>query len=961
MSSRVDGIASALISANIQNGERIGVFQEPSNDWICSLLAILRIGAVYVPLDLRSNASRLALIVNDCGPSAILCDANTFDQVPALHAVNGCVINVSTLPESNGMSVANQAKPNSPAAIIYTSGSTGTPKGTVLMHSGLRNNIEGNTEEFRFAVGDCMLQQIALSFDYSMWQIFMAISNGAALYVVPKTLRGDAAALVHLIVSESITVTGATPSEYVSWLRYGNTELLKSSKWRMAISAGEEMTGSMKQEFRGLEKPDLKLFNGYGPTEGTLSCNKVEISYSEIEDGSLDAQKRTPVGYTAPNYSIYIVDENLNPLPVGMPGQVLIGGAGVAAGYLNNEDMSVQRFRPDPHAPPEYLSQGWDTVHLTGDSGRLRSDGALIIEGRIAGDTQIKLRGLRIDLRDIETTIVQKAQGVLYEAVVSLRRSSSSSPEFLVAYVLFSPKFPQEQRDQFLRELTPTLPLPQYMCPTIMIPLDRMPMSAHWKLDRAAINALELPTSSQTTLASISSELTDFEHRLMEVWEQVITPEVVSFHELSKSSDFFHSGGNSLLLVSLKAEIAKVFGIDLPLVQLFEDSTLENMALRIQSSTATNRAAPINWKLEGELHDLSENLIRIKARPRSDQKKVVVLTGATGFLGKAILQQLVSDTRVAKIHCIAVRSSPRREPLLSAGKVVVHAGDLTLPRLGLSETLAVAMFNEADLIIHNGADVSFLKSYLTLKRPNVDSTLELLRMAIPTRVPFHYISTTGVANLSNAAEFAENAVTATREPSQEMEGYIASKWVSEQLLEKAADRFRIPVTIHRPSNVLGDDAPALDVMHNIIKFSREMKAVPEFPSWEGYLDFITVDRAAAGIIAKSIDSKKSWEDGVVYYHQSGEVQLPLTDMHAFMEKQSGTSYRSITLANWIGEAETAGLDKLVAAYLKRVESEVTKVTLPKILKRGSNPFGMSNLFEMGFLVARSWTSYLSWR
>lgn len=936
MAERVDSIATALLDAKIANGARVGVFQEPSSDWICSLLAIMRIGAVYVPLDLRSTIPRLVLVVNDCKPGAILASAETMEHIPALKAMDTQIIDVSVLPASQSVPVSNRATPDSVAAILYTSGSTGIPKGIVLKHSSLRNNIEGNTEEFKLGPGDYVLQQIALSFDFSLWQIFIAIANGAAVYVVPKLVRGDAMALVNLISAEGITLTGATPSEYISWLRYGNAELLTSSNWKMVISAGEQMTGTLKQALRGLNKPNLRLFNGYGPTEATISSNKIEMSFADPLAYSGPSQKLIPAGFTAPNYSIYIADENLKPVPVGVPGQILIGGAGIATGYLNNEDLSKQKFMSDAFAPAEYRAQGWTTVHLTGDRGRLRADGALVVEGRITGDTQIKLRGLRIDLRDIETTIVQNANGTLFEVVVSLRRVSASSPEFLVAHALFSPTYPRIDRDRFLQELAFRLPLPLYMRPAMMIALDRMPVNIHGKMDRAAVNAFDLPQSSQQSLESLTIELTETETRLIEVWEKVISREIASFHTISKSADFFHVGGNSLLLVKLRVEIRKTFGVDLPLVQLFEASTVEDMASRIQSSTKAVKATSIDWDHETQLPpELSREYVRSGMKPHAVGNRVVVLTGATGFLGKALLQQLVEDDRVAKIHCIAVRSSPKRKPLIGTGKVIVHVGDLTLPRLGLSEDKATAIFEEADAVIHNGADVSFLKTFQTLKKANVDSTMELVKMSFRTRVPFHYISTTGVGHLSENETFEEASAGASRPPTNGAAGYIASKWASEQLLQQAGERFGIPICIHRPSSITGPDAPELDLMHNLLKYSRILRAVPQSSSWHGYLDFISVDRAAAAIVHQVMHGVPAASPGSVdYVHVSGELQVPLADMKTFMENESGHAFRGLSLGSWAAEAEDAGLDGLVAAYLKRVDVGAAKVVFPRIMKRG---------------------------
>jgi hybrid polyketide synthase/nonribosomal peptide synthetase ACE1 len=931
MSQRVNSIALGLMNAGLSTGAKIGVFQNPSSDWICSMLAILRIGAVYVPLDLRLTIPRLAAIVADCLPDGILADSDTIEKVPDLGLpVLSWTINVSLLPSSLGAMIANCATPNSAATILYTSGSTGAPKGTVLKHEGLRNNIEGNTEEFQVGPEDSVLQQISLSFDFSMWQIFMALANGASLYVVPKSLRGDTEAIVKLIADEKITFTGATPSEYTSWLHYGDSSLLRSSAWNMAVSAGEEVTLRLKQDLLSLGKRNLRFFNGYGPTEASLSCSKTEILYFDDKAGDSSADARVSAGFTAPNYAIYIVDEALNPVPVGVPGQILIGGAGVASGYLNNNEMTKERFTTDKHAPLEFLKQGWNRVHLTGDQGRLRDDGALVIEGRISGDTQIKLRGLRIDLQDIETTIIKCSNGMLHEAVVSLRRATNSSPDFLVAHVQFASTYTGE-RDKYLQELVKRLPVPQYMRPAMMISLDRMPISNHFKLDRKAINNLEFPQSSQRDLASLAIDLTETESHLIDVWESVISKELVSFHEINKGSDFFHVGGNSLLLVNLKSEINKIFGVDLPLVELFQASTLEDMASRVQSGATSENVAMLDWNDETTLpSELFSIPLATSKRPPSAYK-TIILTGATGFLGRAILQRLVDDKRVTKIHCVAVRDSPKTV-IFNSSKVVIHKGDLGLPRLGLPKSLAASLFQTADAIIHNGADVSFLKTYTTLKPVNVQSTIELVKLSLPYQIPFHYISTTGVGNLLAAMTFEEASVNQARPAADGSDGYVSTKWVSERLLEKIAARFHQRVLIHRPSSITGEDAPQLDVMHNLLTYSRKIRAVPVSTSWSGYLDFISVERTAREVCEHTLNvSDKIDRLGEVeYLHHAGELRIELENMKGYMEKETGESFRAISMGEWANEAEGVGLSGLVGAYLKKVEAEGIKAVFPRI-------------------------------
>lgn len=1060
MMNRVSRISAALEALDLKQlaGSRVGVFQDATADWICSMLAIMRVGGVYVPLDLKVGIQRLAMAAKDCEPSVVLFDSSTQAQLPELLSATASkplAINVndttSKAPGSGNSGAKageNLALPTAPAVVLYTSGSTGTPKGTILSHQGILANIEGNTREFQIGPNDIGLQQIALSFDFSVWQIFMCLANGAGLVMAPKSARGDAKALTELIVAEGITFTGATPSEYTSWLRYGDAAALRGSEWTCAVSSGEQMTDVMKTLVVALAKPDLKLFNGYGPTEGSFSAAKIPVNYLDDRVASCPS---TPGGYTQPNYALYILDDNLQPMPCGFEGQIAIGGAGVGLGYLNNDEVTAQRFVPDPfvhRATHAYFKQqGWTSMHLTGDRGILRpDDGALLVRGRVAGDTQIKLRGLRMDLRDIEVAIVKAAAAhaagrpVVHDAVVSVRsaaeKEKEEGAEFLVAHIVFAPDFAQEaERQGVLDALPRSLPLPQFMVPSVFVPLERLHLNAHLKLDRRAVAALPLPLASSKRIARLGSELSAVEERLARLWEGVVPDDMRGGQEavISKGSDFFEVGGNSLLLLKLRDEIHRSFGVDLPLVQLFGASSLDNMAARIQAivgsgpvsmpvpaapesaeqeavlvptpveeqqSRITNDVdmerglffdaletvgeetdahysrlelavamGPIDWDLETQPRlDKADEIVPGVTHPqRWHQSRnstrgpvTVVLTGATGFLGKALLSALVQDPRIARTHCIAVRRPESlTDPIFKDAKVSLHQGNLGQARLGLSQSDAESIFgrphdgNGNIVILHNGADVSFLKPYAALRAANVGSTRELVRLAVSHRRAVravHYVSTAGVAQFAGRAVVGEESVASSR-PSDAVlgsvvgAGYAASKWASEALLERASRATGLPVTVHRPTNVTGGDAPASDVVQNLLRYSRAVGAVPVSDVWDvaagGQLDFVSVETVADGVVRAALDSVSSdpaasaiEEDlpRLRFVHHSGEVQVPLRAIGKFLEKQTGKPPRAVPLAVWVAEAEMAGLDPLVAEVLVEAERSGVKMFLPTLVK-----------------------------
>ncbi|KAI0109876.1 putative hybrid NRPS/PKS enzyme [Daldinia grandis] len=966
MNSRVNSIAIALSQngQHVMYGTIIGVFLEPGVDWICSLLAVLRLGAIYVPLDPRTGLNRLASIVKDCKPSMLLVNDSTEAELECFESVR-IRLNIDQVAITTSAAVPNAARPNCTAAIMYTSGSTGAPKGIVMNHETFRNNIEIMTTESYFREGqDVLLQQSSYSFDMSLSQTFLALANGGTLYVVPKQLRGDSVAISAIIATQGITFTIATPSEYVSWIRHGQMADLSRSSWMLAQTGGEPVSKTLTNAFQEVGKAGLKLIDCYGPTEITFCSNSREVDYwSDTMEKPQDCANGNDVTglKTWPNYSIYIVDTNMKAVPVGIPGEVLIGGAGVVAGYLHSE-LNARGFARNGFASAEFLASGWSRLHRTGDFGRLsRADGSLLLQGRIASDTQVKLRGLRIDLRELEAAIIEAAEGKVVDVAVTVRESEATGSDILVAFATMATA-PSEDDEgdggNELIQIIDKLPLPPYMRPSAIFHVAKLPTSASNKVDRAALKSLTLRQGSHnldrtrnTTLPHHS--LSDTESRVRQLWEDVISVDVLSQYKITRESDFFHVGGNSMYLIRLRAALEKEFSIhNMSLFQLFDASTLGNMASLVlqwthDGSTVVNGSKEekaIDWEEETEL---LPSPVRNPASKQQffTQPEVVILTGATGFLGRAILKRLVEDGVVRKIHCLAVRN-PKRiyeqfSSLFKSPQVVVHAGDLTLQNFGLEdEQQLLDIFAEAHVVVHNGADVGFMKSYSSLKSANVDATKELVRLSLPHKLSFHYVSTAAVTHLTGEQSFEQRSVGLYPPPSSPSElqakvgGYLATKWASERYLDKVSDRCELPIWIHRPSSITGEGAPETDLMSNMLAYSRTTRLVPDTSSWSGWIDMVSVERVAMQI-ADQVYEDYSWPGNVKYLYESGEKEILLSDMRGVLERENsdGSKIETVTMGEWVSRAQEKGLNPLLGEYLRRVDG--TPLFFPRLIREGN--------------------------
>ncbi|KAK2007074.1 beta-ketoacyl synthase domain-containing protein [Colletotrichum eremochloae] len=954
MQQRIDTIAAALEENSIKPGDSVGVFQESTTDWVCSMMALWKRGAVFVPLDPGTKTERLAMVVKDCKPAAILID----DATKGLHTELGATettvfINVSTLTtKTDAPSSKILASPDDLAMVYYTSGSTGNPKGIAVKHEGVRDVFESACWLYGVNEKVVTLLQSSLGFDITLIQMFISWPVGGTVCMISRDMRGDSVALMEFMTKHNVTHTVGTPSEYNSWLRFGDQAKLRSSAWRVAICGAEAFPPTLMEKLRELNKPDLQLFHMYGTTETTVYATQQELNWKQegfYDDGVM------PAGFSLPNKSMYIVDEDMHLLPVGLPGEIVLGGVGVAQGYNNNELMTKASFVPNTFAPngSPFHRKGWTTMYRTRDRGRLLPDGSIVVEGRIGGDTEIKLRGLRIDLKDIEHAILRSADGVLSEAVASVRSTAGTDTQFLVAHVVFSPANAPKERQSFLRDLLDNLPLPRYMCPSVLVPIEKMPMSMSSKLDRRAVAALPVNRPDRLTAERGASQaLNEAETRLKEVWEQVIPQ---GMFDIARDSDFFHVGGTSLLLVELQARIRQRFDCTLRLADLFANSMLCTMSKLIpqQESVATVAAdgdddgnempsMEIDWEWETrpapELQIGTADLSVVV--PPSPNPKSVIITGGAGFLGRSLLKSAIENPHIERVHAVAVRKLQQR---LASGllpqhpKVTYYDGDLREPLIGLSQEDADSIFNDIDAVIHNGADVSHLKSYFTLRRANLNATKELARLCLPRRIPFHYVSTAGVSMFTFWQSFGEETASAAEPPTDGTNGYKASKWASERFLERLNEKLGLPVWMHRPSDMVrqDDEEASWDLLHTLLGYSRKLRAVPVSENLWGWLDLVAVYNVSHDIVQMVHDNRPRSTDGrVSYVHQTGDMAIPIDEMKEFFEEECGYThvFEKLPIEEWARRAELAGMRPAVAAVFGNVPRLPRALCFPRFVK-----------------------------
>nr|A0A411KUP8.1 RecName: Full=Hybrid PKS-NRPS synthetase ucsA; AltName: Full=UCS1025A pyrrolizidinone biosynthesis cluster protein A [Acremonium sp.]QBC88145.1 UcsA [Acremonium sp.] len=954
---------------------RVGVFQAPEVDWVCSMLGVWRSGHIYVPLETTQGIKRLSDVAQQARLDAILLHDPTVSLFSQLSLPNPLpTINVSAVPFAHltDQRHFSTLKPDDQAMIVYTSGSTGVPKGITIAHRVVVNAVRSFLHRWPMTP-QTVLQQTALSFDVSWWATVVGLATKGSVVVAGSDSRRDPRALTDLIVSKDITFTFAVPSESVSWLESGNADALRASSWAYHCSGGEPYSLNLIDKLKTLNKPDLTAINIYGPTE-TMIPNAHVVEYRTLTADDLPV----PIGTTMPNYLARVVDLEGHPVPAGVPGELIFVGPGIASGYVDNAALTAERFPKDSLAGPEYVKNGWDVAHNSGDHGYLDGKtGEFVLQARIKGDTQVKLRGLRIDMQDVEANILTASNRQITDAIVHVRKPELNNPsaDFLLAHVVLSRearlRYPTPaDQSAFFRDIVRDLRVPDYMRPALVVALDSLPLTHHGKADRRAIANLpldqiasqlqkepvpltnkgglkETPVARPTRYQNdpiprqvLSSSPFSSLDQVKDLWLDILGT-AVNAHTLDPESDFFLVGGNSLLLIRIQGELRKRAGLDVPLTQLFQNSTLGQMASLLDGKDRAKQqgASGIDWVSEIKIQP---NLARLRANraPLPQDGLVMALTGATGFLGLELTRRLIDLPNVRTVHALSVRDS-RKLSQLQSPKLVVHSGDLSRPSLGMDSGVLAQIFKTSHVVIHNGADVSFLKSYGSVRATNLESTKEIAKLALQHNNvrALHYVSTAGIATMLSHDLYEESI--GSFPPSSSPEGYVLTKWAAELYLERVAAVTNLPVTIHRPTAIVGENAPHLDVMSNILHYSQKLNTVPSMTALEGTFQFVPVEDVANGLVGRVVAGHSSTLSAVEYQNHNGAIE-DTVDVHGLAPYLSNKHGRSVTVtpdAEWIALASRAGMADEVVQYMGGVnmsDRKGEKWRFPRALN-GSKP------------------------
>lgn len=553
LNERANQVADYLREVGIGAEKLVAVCMDRSFEMVVALLGVLKARGAYVPIDPSYPQARQQYMVRDAGASVILTQAKF---LPALTDTDSHVFAlddnwdaISSRPRENP---EHQSQPDDLAYVIYTSGTTGQPKGAMNAHRGICNRLLWMQDEYKLTAEDCILQKTPFSFDVSVWEFFWPLITGARLAIALPEGHKDPDYLASVIRDQRVTTVHFVPSMLRAFLEAEG--LPNCTSLKRVICSGEALPYDLQERFFASSKAELH--NLYGPTEAA-----VDVTYWQCERNT--KRKSVPIGRPVANTQVYVLDRNMQPLPVGVPGELYLGGVQVGRGYWRRPELTAERFVPDPF-------RAGGRLYRTGDLVRWLPDGVIEYLGRT--DHQVKIRGFRIELGEIESILSEDPR---VNQTIVVARENGNGDQRLTAYLSA-----REGDRPSISELRTRLAgrLPDYMVPSDFVYLDEFPLSPNGKIDRRALPAPESARTGIDAERIYKSPETEIESAVVAMWE-----EVLQLRQIGVNDNFFELGGHSLLAAGVLSRVREHFGVNLPFRTLFEAPTVAGLASRIET------------------------------------------------------------------------------------------------------------------------------------------------------------------------------------------------------------------------------------------------------------------------------------------------------------------------------------------------------------------------------------------
>jgi amino acid adenylation domain-containing protein/thioester reductase-like protein len=814
---RAVGLARRLRGVGVAPDAIVLLMLPRGVDLAVGMLAVLEVGACFVPVDPETPAARLTAAVREAGIGYAVIAPDPCEP-PCLP---GCTaVRVDAPPADDPLRTASVHRgPTDLAYGVFTSGSTGTPKLVLLEHGGLANFAEQRRQILGVRKGDRVLHVASPSFDACVGDVVEALTSGATLHCAPADASFGGEALANFARAASITVATLTPSVLATL----PAEPLPAL--RMLAVAGERCSAALVNRWA----VGRRFFNLYGPAEATIWATADECRPGEVPT----------LGWPIGNVRAYVVDSQLHTLPFCVPGEIAIGGVGVGRGYAVAPPAARARFSADPQT-----SAAEGRLYLTGDRGLMQPDGRIRFLGRL--DDEVKLRGVRIQPGDVEHALVEQPH--VRSAAVVLNGQGAEAK--LVAFV----ELDAEEPEAAIRlHAALRLVLPRALRPSAIETLHRLPRLPGGKIDRRTLRAVGVTlrnhTEQKAPLQSWAQE------RVAEAFCRVLRLEPDRGIVVGRHHDFFELGGHSLLVVRLLSELRTTTGVQLRLCDVMGLGTVARIASLIENPSASS---PIDEhvaiRADVRRTDFGEPIRHAPRRPDT-----ILVTGATGFLGAHVASRLASQG--ARVLCL-VRACTEEEAhgrlaahfaglgldVAQVGRLGVVLGDVRREGLGATGATRAILEREVDAVVHSAAEISLVASYSRLRPTNVEGTVQVLRLcAVGRAKTLHYVSTLSVMLPRERSDADPIAEVDAGDPTKLPIGYAQSKCVAEHLV-RSARAGGLCCVVYRPTRMWASESGVLASDDLLVRFLRGCVELGAAPDVDFCDNLVPVDQAARVIV-----------------------------------------------------------------------------------------------------------------